>query len=145
MRAPRPGGSPTGSATSAVPSPVTPGSSSTAHPGGDEFTIPDCTDPRAITSYALGRLSVIIAAYHAFLDKSAGTRRRGASRSWSSRSPPRPIAGPTPRLPWPGNEPQHDDAKQAMAMAGDDGCAARRASLTSPPAGEQAADISAVC
>ena len=27
-------------------------------PGGTEFTIPDCSDPRAITSYALHRLGV---------------------------------------------------------------------------------------
>jgi ferritin-like protein len=38
-------------------------------PGDDEFTIPDCSDPRAITSYALQRLNVIIAEYQAFLDK----------------------------------------------------------------------------
>ncbi|HYK69844.1 MAG TPA: ferritin-like domain-containing protein [Streptosporangiaceae bacterium] len=37
-------------------------------PGDHEFTIPDCSDPRAITSYALERLNVIIAAYQAFLD-----------------------------------------------------------------------------
>lgn len=37
-------------------------------PGDYEFTIPDCSDPRAITSYALQRLNVIIAAYQAFLD-----------------------------------------------------------------------------
>src|SRR6266702_272157 len=37
-----------------------------------EFTIPDCADPRAITSYALQRLDVIIAAYQAFLDKIRG-------------------------------------------------------------------------
>ena len=41
-------------------------------PGGYEFTIPDCSDPRAITSYALQRLNVIIAAYQAFLDKVRG-------------------------------------------------------------------------
>src|SRR5215467_1014649 len=38
-------------------------------PGDYEFTIPDCSDPRAITSYALQRLDEIIAAYQAFLDK----------------------------------------------------------------------------
>src|SRR5215469_18502647 len=38
-------------------------------PGDYEFTIPDCSDPRAITRYALQRLDVIIAAYQAFLDK----------------------------------------------------------------------------
>lgn len=37
-------------------------------PGDAEFTIPDCSDPRAITSYAMKRLDAIIAAYHAFLD-----------------------------------------------------------------------------
>src|SRR5438552_10757904 len=41
-------------------------------PGNYEFTIPDCSDPRAITSYALQRLNVIIAAYQAFLDKIRG-------------------------------------------------------------------------
>jgi hypothetical protein len=41
-------------------------------PGDEEFTIPDCSDPRAITSYALRRLDVIIAAYQAFLDKVRG-------------------------------------------------------------------------
>lgn len=41
-------------------------------PGEAEFTIPDCPDPRAITSYALHRLDVIIAAYQAFLDKVPG-------------------------------------------------------------------------
>jgi ferritin-like protein len=41
-------------------------------PGGTEFTIPDCSDPRAIASYALGRLNVIIAAYQAFLDTVRG-------------------------------------------------------------------------
>ena len=49
-----------------------PGSSSTAPPGGTEFTIPDCSDPRAITSYALQRLNVIIAAYQDFLDQVRG-------------------------------------------------------------------------
>jgi ferritin-like protein len=41
-------------------------------PGNYEFTIPDCSDPRAITSYALQRLDVIIAAYQAFLDQMRG-------------------------------------------------------------------------
>ena len=41
-------------------------------PGDSEFTIPDCSDPRAITGYALKRLDVIIAAYQAFLDKVRG-------------------------------------------------------------------------
>ena len=41
-------------------------------PGNYEFAIPDCADPRAITSYALQRLDVIIAAYQAFLDKIRG-------------------------------------------------------------------------
>jgi ferritin-like protein len=41
-------------------------------PGDNEFTIPDCSDPRAITSYALHRLEVIIAAYQDFLDKVRG-------------------------------------------------------------------------
>jgi ferritin-like protein len=39
---------------------------------GTEFTIPDCSDPRAIISYALHRLDVIITAYQAFLDKVRG-------------------------------------------------------------------------
>ena len=38
-------------------------------PGGIEYTIPDCSDPRAILSYAVQRLDVIIAAYREFLDK----------------------------------------------------------------------------
>ena len=41
-------------------------------PGGTEFTIPDCSDPRAIIGYALHRLDAIIAAYQAFLDKVRG-------------------------------------------------------------------------
>jgi ferritin-like protein len=36
-------------------------------PGDSEFTIPDCSDPRAIVTYALQRLDVIIAAYQEFL------------------------------------------------------------------------------
>jgi hypothetical protein len=41
-------------------------------PGDTEFTIPDCSDPRAIIGYALRRLDDIIAAYQAFLDKVRG-------------------------------------------------------------------------
>jgi ferritin-like protein len=41
-------------------------------PGGAEFTIPDCSDPRAIISYALHRLDLIIAAYQVFLDTVRG-------------------------------------------------------------------------
>lgn len=41
-------------------------------PGGIEFTIPDCSDPRAIVSYAVQRLDVIITAYQDFLDKVRG-------------------------------------------------------------------------
>jgi ferritin-like protein len=41
-------------------------------PGNYEFTIPDCSDPRAITRYALQRLDVIIDAYQDFLDKARG-------------------------------------------------------------------------
>jgi ferritin-like protein len=41
-------------------------------PGHYEFTIPDCSDPRAIATYALQRLDVIIEAYQAFLDKVRG-------------------------------------------------------------------------
>src|SRR5215471_14630760 len=41
-------------------------------PGSDEFTIPDCSDPRAITTYALERLTIIIDAYEEFLDKIRG-------------------------------------------------------------------------
>jgi ferritin-like protein len=41
-------------------------------PGGTEFTIPDCSDPRAIVSYAVQRLDDIIAAYQEFLDKVRG-------------------------------------------------------------------------
>ena len=31
-------------------------------PGEAEFTIPDCSDPRAIVTYALQRLNIIISA-----------------------------------------------------------------------------------
>jgi len=41
-------------------------------PGCYEFAIPDCSDPRAIISYAVQRLEVIIAAYQEFLDKVRG-------------------------------------------------------------------------
>ena len=41
-------------------------------PGATEFTIPDCSDPRAIIGYALHRLDVIITAYQAFLDTVRG-------------------------------------------------------------------------
>src|SRR5215472_17800709 len=41
-------------------------------PGASEYTIPDCSDPRAIISYALQRLNIIIDAYQAFLDKVRG-------------------------------------------------------------------------
>ena len=41
-------------------------------PGPAEFTIPDCSDPRAIVSYAVQRLDVIIAAYQEFLDMVRG-------------------------------------------------------------------------
>jgi ferritin-like protein len=41
-------------------------------PGDNEFAIPDCSDPRAIISYALRRLDVIIAAYQSFLDTVRG-------------------------------------------------------------------------
>jgi hypothetical protein len=55
-----------------VLSPQTPGSFSTAPPATTSSPSPDCCDPRAITSYALQRLDVIIAAYQAFLDKIRG-------------------------------------------------------------------------
>ncbi len=41
-------------------------------PGGGEFSIPDCSDPRAIVGYALRRLNLIIGAYQAFLDQVRG-------------------------------------------------------------------------
>src|SRR6266700_42527 len=41
-------------------------------PGSYEFTIPDCSSPRAILGYAVQRLDVIIAAYQEFLDKARG-------------------------------------------------------------------------
>jgi ferritin-like protein len=41
-------------------------------PGDIEYTIPDCSDPRAIIGYALHRLDLIIAAYQAFLDTVRG-------------------------------------------------------------------------
>jgi len=37
-------------------------------PGEGEFTIPDCSDPRAIVTYAVRRLNIIISAYQAFLE-----------------------------------------------------------------------------
>ena len=41
-------------------------------PGDVEFTIPDCSDPRAIVTYGLQRLNTIIDAYQDFLDKIRG-------------------------------------------------------------------------
>ena len=41
-------------------------------PGDIEFIVPDCSDPRAIATYALRRLNVIVAAYQDFLDKIRG-------------------------------------------------------------------------
>src|SRR5580704_9370749 len=41
-------------------------------PGDGEFTIPDCSDPRAIVTYAVQRLTIIITAYQAFLDTIRG-------------------------------------------------------------------------
>jgi ferritin-like protein len=41
-------------------------------PGSYEYTIPDCSDPRAITTYALERLTIVIDAYQEFLDKIRG-------------------------------------------------------------------------
>ena len=41
-------------------------------PGDGEFTIPDCSDPRAIVGYALQRLNIIIDAYQAFLGQVRG-------------------------------------------------------------------------
>ncbi len=37
-------------------------------PGDNDFTIPDCSDPRTIITYALQRLDVVIAAYQNFPD-----------------------------------------------------------------------------
>jgi ferritin-like protein len=41
-------------------------------PGEAGFDIPDCSDPRAIVGYALGRLNLIIDAYQAFLGSVRG-------------------------------------------------------------------------
>jgi ferritin-like protein len=41
-------------------------------PGDYEFTIPDCSNPRAILSYAAERIDLIIGAYQAFLDRVRG-------------------------------------------------------------------------
>lgn len=41
-------------------------------PGDTEFTIPDCSEPRAIVTYAVQRLNTIIDAYQAFLDRVRG-------------------------------------------------------------------------
>jgi hypothetical protein len=49
-----------------------PASSSAARPAMRSSPSPDCSDPRAITSYVLHRLDVIVAAYQVFLDKVRG-------------------------------------------------------------------------
>ena len=41
-------------------------------PGDVEFTIPDCSSPQAIASYALHRLDIVIDAYQTLLDKVRG-------------------------------------------------------------------------
>lgn len=41
-------------------------------PGDTEFTIPDCSNPRAILGYGLHQLDVIITAYQDFLDRVRG-------------------------------------------------------------------------
>jgi ferritin-like protein len=41
-------------------------------PGDGSFSIPDCSDPRAIVGYAVQRLNAIIDAYQAFLDHVRG-------------------------------------------------------------------------
>ena len=41
-------------------------------PGDTEFTIPGCSDPRSIVTYAVQRLNTIIDAYQAFLDRVRG-------------------------------------------------------------------------
>ena len=64
--------SPTGSATSAAPSPAIHGSSSTAPPVAPSSRSLTARTPRAIISYALQRLNVIIAAYQDFLDQVRG-------------------------------------------------------------------------
>ena len=63
---------PIGSATSAVPSQVIRDRSSTAPPVAPSSRSLTCSDPRAIISYALQRLNVIIAAYQDFLDQVRG-------------------------------------------------------------------------
>src|SRR5215469_14282280 len=45
-------------------------------PGEAEFTIPDCSDPRAIVTYALQRLNIIISAYQEIPGPRSGARRR---------------------------------------------------------------------
>ena len=90
-------------------------------PGDHEFTIPDCSDPQAITSYALHRLNLIIAAYQAFLDRVRGHDDVSFALVVGL------LAAEThrradPLLPWPGSERKYDDAA-AMVVAGGDGCA----------------------
>jgi hypothetical protein len=69
-RAPRPRGSPTGDLGGAIT--ADPRQLLDRAPGDGEIAIPDCSDPRAITGYALGRLDLIVAAYQAFLDMVRG-------------------------------------------------------------------------
>jgi hypothetical protein len=49
-------------------------------PGDDKFTIPDCSDPRAMATYALQRLNTSIAAYQAF--PADPCRRAGGYGNW---------------------------------------------------------------
>lgn len=41
-------------------------------PGDYQFTVPDCSNPRAILGYAAERIDLIIGAYQAFLDQVRG-------------------------------------------------------------------------
>ena len=49
-------------------------------PGDTEFTIPDCSDPRAMATYAPQRLNTSIAAYQAF--PADPCRRAGGYGNW---------------------------------------------------------------
>jgi hypothetical protein len=79
-------------------------------------------DGRRVRNTRCGHLDIIITAYQAFLDKVRG--RDDVSSALVVGLPgAKTHRRADVKAPWPGNEPQHDDGT-AMAMAGDDGCAA---------------------
>jgi hypothetical protein len=72
MHAQQPAASPTGSADLGAAITADPRQLIDRAPGENEFTIPDCSEPRAIITYALQRLNTIVVAYQDFLDKARG-------------------------------------------------------------------------